>query len=124
MQTLFISDRMIIEGKIYYAKHKHSHNDITLEDIPYLYIQFIFQVNGKLCKHYTNIEMEEWDEQSTEWLSLKNWDEWYKIFELFQSMGYSFTDECNMRKWISELLEDKKNDIQGMPWRVVESVSY
>lgn len=94
-----------MEWKIYYAKH--THNDIPQPDIPYLYLQFIFQVNGKLCKHYTNFEMEtdEWENYSNG-LTLKNWEEWYKIFELFASMWYNFNDECTMKKWIEELQED------------------
>jgi len=112
MQTLFTSDRMIMEWKIYYAKH--SHNDIPQPDIPYLYLQFIFQVNGKLTKHYTNFELEI-DEWSSERLSLKNWEEWYKIFELFLSMGYSFNDECTMKKWIEELQEDD----EYMAWQKI-----
>ena len=121
MQTLFTSDRMILEGKIYYAKQYH--DDKQIEDIPHLFMKFIFQVNGKFCIHQTNFELAmSWDDiVCSKQLWLKNFEEWYKIESLFESMGYSFKENRNLYKWILMLLEDEE---EPMPWRVIESVSY
>jgi len=89
-------------------------------------MNFIFQVNGKIIQHHANIEMLNSDESITQQVSLKNWEEWYKILWLFESMWYPFAENRNMNQWISDLLNEDDNKIyigKSIKWESLSFIS-
>lgn len=84
-----------------------SGSDEETKYYPLLELDFIIQVNGKLATYTQNFRLEESEFDKWE-LSLKNWNEWYIIRELFDSLGYCLSEDpedkrsdyANIRKWI------------------------
>jgi len=111
MQNLFSNDRMIVKGRLFEASVMNTDNSFIKK--PMFDILFIFQVNGKLTQSTMNMELCSATEFWTgEWLTLRNWNEWYNVESLFTSMWYRFTADTlesynafynPMKEWIAQL---------------------
>ncbi len=99
---------MIIQGSVY--DYPSSSLTETIDDKKKrLFLNFIFQVNGKMVQfqHSFDIEFIKYkDSENGEW-GFIDWSAWYAVFELFQAMGYSFGEsftQNSVKQWIERLM--------------------
>ncbi len=80
-QTLFVSDDLIIKGNAYYCEDNIDKDGVPASRSDHITLDFTVRINAKL-KNFT-IDLETGEDGSP-----KNWNEWYRIAEVLEWLGY------------------------------------
>lgn len=102
---------MIIQGSVY--DYPSSSLTETIDDKKKrLFLNFIFQVNGKMVQfqHSFDIEYTPESGENVKGWGFIDWSAWYAVFELFQAMGYSFGEsftQNSVKQWIERLMRSE-----------------
>lgn len=112
MQTLFTSDRMIVKWEYWKNMVQYLEKWKKDEEQEFINIEFTFQVNWKLSQYYTSFDLSRIVEEFYWEVTLKNFEEWYKVVSLFNTMWYYFETQIDkissnyvIKKWIEKCIE-------------------